>query len=182
MSGNLFYLFFQPSITITCACYLFGIHPAAGAEKIVIRYGALSSSVAVEELSEFAETGKLSSSLQVYFRSSRQNPKIIRRYLTRRVQMSPVFLDRVLNNEVGELVLDRFSEIIHTRSRKADRKALRSALVLSASDDQQVTPIEIIQKYPTPELEIEGKKIRHIYFQLHRLQSRFKNLFDFLVR
>ena len=49
--------------------------------------------------------------------------------------MNPVFLDGVFKDRVGELVLDRFSEIIHTRSRKTDRKALRSALVVSASED-----------------------------------------------
>jgi len=46
------------------------------------------------------------------------------------------------------VVLDEISQVIHTASRRPDRQALRSALVLS-SRDREITLIETIQNYPT---------------------------------
>ena len=48
MPGNLVFLFFQSLITITYACYLFGMQPAVGTETTVMSYGPFSSSVVLK--------------------------------------------------------------------------------------------------------------------------------------
>ncbi|MEM7579770.1 MAG: alpha/beta hydrolase [Mastigocoleus sp.] len=153
---------------------------ANASEKIIIRSGILQESVSVTELSTFAQTGKLSQSLQVYFDLAQQNPAIVRRILTTPIQASPLFLDKFLNSVAGYLILEQLSEVVHTRSRKADKKALRSALVLSASDDKKITLIEIIKNYPTPEVEMNGKHLRSVFHKLQKLQSGLNNIFDIL--
>lgn len=152
---------------------------ALAAEKVVLKYRIFRQSISVEELSTFAQTGDLSSSLRVNLALARQDPKVIRRYLTESVPVNLVLLDRVLNSPVGNLILDEISQAIHTPSRRADRQALRAALVLSAANDRRISLIEVIQNYPAAEVEVEGDLLERAYRQLRQLE---KGLPDVLRR
>ena len=145
--------------------------PALAAESVVLKYRIFRESVSVQELSTFAQTGKLSTSLRVNLALARQNPEAIRQYLTEPVKINPVILDKVLNSRIGNVILDQLTQVIHTRSRQADKQALRAALVVSASKDRQITLIEVIENYPTNEVEVEGDRLEAAYRQLRRLQE-----------
>jgi hypothetical protein len=146
------------------------------AETVVLEYKIFRESIAVDELSTFARTGKLSNSLRINLALARKEPRVIRQYLTTPVKVSSVFLDQVLNSPVGNIILDELSQVIHTPSRRADRQALRSALVLSAVSDGQVTLIEVIENYPTQNVEVDGERLESAYRQLRRLQTGLENL------
>ncbi len=160
---------------------------AFAAENVLLKYRIFRESISVKELTNFAETGELSTSLRVNLALAKQDPKPIRQYLTESVAVNPVLLDRVLNSPIGNVVLDQISEAIHTPSRKADRQALRSALILSASSDRtgnsansnNISLIEIIQNYPSSEVEVEGEVLERAYRQLRQLGG---NLQDLLLR
>ncbi|QKQ72388.1 alpha/beta hydrolase [Nostoc sp. TCL240-02] len=153
--------------------------PAFAAEQVVLNYGIFRESLSVGELSTFVQTGELSRSLRVDFALARQDPKVIRQYLTEPVKVNLVFLDRVLNSQIDNIILDQISQVIYTPSHRADRQALRSALVLSASQDGQVSLIEIIQNNPTNEVEVDGKRLEDAYRQLRRLQTSLQDLINF---
>lgn len=114
---------------------------------------------------------------------ARQDPKAIRQYLPELVKVNPVFLDRVLNSQIGNIILDQISQVISTPSRRAEQQAMRAALVLSASQDGQVSLIEIIKNYPTSEVEVDGvvyrrrHRLESAYHQLRRLQTSLQDLF-----
>ncbi|MEH2337961.1 alpha/beta hydrolase [Nostoc sp.] len=65
---------------------------------------------------------------------------------------------------------------MHT-SPRADRQALGAALVLSTSQNGQVSLIEIIKNYPTNEVEVDGNRLEGAYRQLRRLQTSLQDLF-----
>lgn len=148
---------------------------AIAAEQVVLKYRIFRESISVEELSTFAETGELSKSLRINFALARQDPKAIRQYLTQPVKVNVVFLDRVLNSPVGNVILDQVSQVIHTPSRGADRQAMRSALVISARDNN-ITLLETIQNYPTSQVQVEGDRLESAYRQLRRLEGRLQDL------
>jgi len=149
---------------------------AVAAEQVVLKYRIFRQSISVKELTTFAETGELSSSLRLKLALAGQDPKAFRQYLTESVSVNPVFLDRVLNSRIGNFLLDEVSQAVHTPSGKADRQALRSALVLSASGDSKITLLETIQKYPTQEVQVEGDRLESAYLQLRRLEGRLQDL------
>ena len=156
---------------------------AFAAENVVVKYRIFRESLSVKELTNFAQTGELSTSLRVNFALAKQQPKVIRGYLTETVTVNPVLLDRILNSPVGNIVLDRIGEAIHTPSRTADRQALRAALILSASsevsnsgDKNNVSLIEIIQNYPASEVEVEGEVLERAYRQLRQLGGNVQDL------
>lgn len=153
------------------------------AETVLLKYRIFRESIAVKELTTFAQTGELSTSLRVNLALAKQEPKTIRKYLTESVAVSPVLLDRILNSPIGNIVLDQIGEAIHTPSRKADRQALRAALVLSASSDRNgsgaknsISLIEVIQNYPTSEVEVEGEVLERAYRQLRQLGGNLQDL------
>lgn len=156
---------------------LFELPIANAAERVVLRYRIFRQSLSVEELSRFAETGELSRTLRSNLNLARQDPQQVRRYLTEPVQVNPVFLDRLLNSPVGNVALDELTQIIYTPSRRADRQALRAALVLSARDGQ-VSLIEVLQNYPTQEVQVDGDRLEVAYRQLSRLGGRVENLLN----
>lgn len=90
-----------------------------------------------------------------------------------------MILDRVLNSPIGNAILDQLSQVIHTPSQKANRQALRSALVLSANVDKQMTLVEIMQNYPTSAVEVDGERLESAYRQLARLQGNLRDLLGF---
>ena len=151
---------------------------ATAAEQIVLRYNVLERSVSIEELTTFAETGEISPTLENYFEMSGQKPARIRRVLTQNASMDVVPLDRMLNTPVGDVMLDQLGNLVHTPSGNADRQAMRSALVLSASDDSKLSLIEILQNYPTQEIHVNGNRIVAAYRQIENFEAHISNILE----
>lgn len=153
--------------------------PVFAAEQIVLKYRVFRQSFPVKELSTLADTGQPSLTLRAALVLAKQDPQKVRNYLTAPVPVNPVILDRVLNSPVGNVILDQMSQVIHTPTRKADRQAMRSALVLSAAKDNDIKLIEVIRNYPTTEVEVDGDNLEKAYRQLRSLQGSLQNILGF---
>jgi hypothetical protein len=172
------------------SCLSFGIGIAAlsvsldaiAAERVVLKYKFLRESVSVPELTTFAETGQASTNLQSYFRLSGQKPETVRQTLTKPIKVNPVLLDRVLNSPVGNTLLDQMGQAIQTPKGGAERQALRAALTLSASGDGTLSILEILQKYPTQEVVVDGDRVQVAYRQLNDLADRLQNPLNRIFR
>ena len=156
----------QSIFVIVTSLVLLETNSVNAAEKVVFRYKILSRSLPVEELTELSETGEVSPNLDYYLKRTNQDPEAVRNVLNKEVNVSTVTLDRTLNSNIGGFLLDRISQTIHTSSDRANRKALRSAIVLSSAEDNKVSLIEIIQNYPTNEVVVEGDNLARTYNQL----------------
>ncbi|MEG4838052.1 alpha/beta hydrolase [Microcoleus sp. B9-D4] len=145
---------------------------AAAAEKVVLKYSAIRMTLPVSELEIFAETGKMSPALEMLLGKAKKDPEAVRNSLTRPVKVSQSFLDRTLNSKVGEIILDEVGQVIRTPSGNANREALRSALVLSATNDNEITMLEAMKNYPTPEVYVEGDRLVEAYGKLVALSEQ----------
>ncbi|MEM9118095.1 MAG: alpha/beta hydrolase [Cyanobacteria bacterium P01_F01_bin.56] len=153
---------------------------AIAAEKVVLTYGPISMQVPITELEELAETGAPSGQLQELLALSNQEPEAVRTTLTDPVPVNLTVLDLALNSLPGEWVLDQMSEIIHPPSGTGSRQALRSALVNAASDDNEITLLEVMQAYPTPELMVRGDRLIETYNRLYEILEPLEALADIL--
>lgn len=149
-------------LPLTLVC-LFSTSPAFGAEKVVLKYSIFKINIPISELETFVETGEMSSNLKTLLGKAVENPESVRQTLTQPIKVSPRFLERNLNSLPGDFVLDKVGNIIHTPSGDANREALRSALILSAREDNQVTLLEVMQNYPTEEIHVEGERLVEAY-------------------
>lgn len=149
---------------------------ATAAEQVVLKYRILRQSVSVSELTTFAQTGELSPTLQSYLKMARRNPEQVRQILTRQVKVDPILLERALNSQIGEAILDQVGQVIHTPDEQANREALRSALVISAQGDGKITLIEALKNYPTSSVHLDGDRLAQViaeaYGQLTKLAGR----------
>ncbi|MBD2089418.1 alpha/beta hydrolase [Microcoleus sp. FACHB-1515] len=166
------------SVLLTVAGLVFTSTAAQAADQVVLKYGVLERSIAVSDLEAFAETGELARPLQRYIRISGEQPERIRQTLTREFTISPRLLDRLLNNPIGEAALDQLSQAIYPPSGSADPAALRSALVLSASDDDRISILEVVRNYPTPQVYIDGERVVQAYNQLRDLSDRLAPILE----
>ncbi|WP_445176581.1 alpha/beta hydrolase, partial [Microcoleus sp.] len=145
---------------------------AAAAEKVVLKYSAIRMTLPVSELEIFAETGKMSPGLEMLLGKAKKDPEAVRSSLRRPVKVSQSFLDRTLNSKVGEIILDEVGQVIRTPSGNANREALREALVLSATNDNEITLLEAMKNYPTPEVYVEGDRLVEAYGKLVALSEQ----------
>lgn len=144
------------------------------ADRVIVKYGPLQESVAVADLATFAETGQASGDVEAYLRMTNSNPAQIRTILTQQMALSPILLDRGLNNPLGNLILDEAGQVIRPPAKVANREALRSTLVLSASDDGKVSLLEALQKYPTREVLVEGDRLAEAYDRMNQAQEQIQ--------
>jgi hypothetical protein len=151
---------------------------AIAAEQVVLKYKILREKISVPELTRLTETGVPSPALAAYLKLAGKNPQDLRQPLTRVVKVNPLLLDRALNSWVGDAVLDQMSQAIHTPSNQANRQALRAAIILSATPDGNLTLMEVLQNYPTEEVEVEGDRLVAAFRQLSRLNDRLENLLN----
>lgn len=145
---------------------LFYSTAATAAEKVVLKYSAIRMTLPVSELEIFAETGKMSPALEMLLGNAKKDPETVRRSLIRPVKVSQSFLDRALNSKVGEVILDEVGQVIRTPSGNENRDALRSALLVSASNDNEITLLETMKNYPNPEIDVEGDRLVEVYGKL----------------
>lgn len=160
-------LFFRYCLTIVAfSASLFQLTPSVKAsEKVILKYSMWQGSIPVEEMSVFCDTGEISSSLSYYIRLSNQSSERVQRVLCKPIPVNGVMLSKMLNNPLGDFVLDLFGEVITTPSQKASRESLRGALITSALNNNDLSMIEILNNYPTHEVHLNGDRLVEFYRQ-----------------
>ncbi|MEO1692398.1 MAG: alpha/beta hydrolase [Cyanobacteria bacterium J06631_6] len=166
------------AIALCSAGMVVALHPsqAVASERIIFTYGGLTQAVSLEELETFAATGETSPALKTVLKSSRQNPFLIRWILKQEFPANTKFIADLLNTAPGEYVLSQTGNAIGTKTEAANVKALRGALVASASDNNLVSLMEILENYPTQDVYVNGKiliKLRQNVSQLVKETSQY---------
>ena len=129
---------------------------AVAAEEVIFYYGIASQSVSLEELENFAHTGKTSPSLEFLLDFSQQNPQFARYVLNQEFPLEAIWVANILNSAPGKFLLGETSKVVHSKSKRANVQALRGSLVQSASDDNRVSLLEVLQNYPTQQVYVDG--------------------------
>ena len=144
-------------ITVGACWFYWRTPPARAAEKVSFWYGAFEFSLNVDALETFAKTGEISSGLDFLLKFGKQNPFMIRWILTQKFPANTKLIYDLLNTAPGEYVLSQTGNIVSAKTEKANITALRGALVASASDDNLISLMELIEEYPTKEVYVDGR-------------------------
>lgn len=154
------------------------IAPTLAAERIILTYGPFQEPFSVEAMQTFAETGELSRLRQFQLRVAGADPEVFREFLNQKIQVNFLTLDRTLNSLPGEFLLYQVGQVIHNRQRVAPIQSLRSALVLSAKEDNSVSLLEFLQNYPLPEVFVDVKKIVQIARRVGNTRARVERYLE----
>jgi len=130
---------------------------AIASEEIIFTYGGARQSVSLEELQVFAATGETSPSLDFLLNFSQQNPSMMRWILKQEFPANTKLVYELFNTTPGEYVLSQTGTVVGSKSERANVTALRGALIASASDDNTISLIELLENYPTQQVYVNGK-------------------------
>ncbi|MGB3496423.1 MAG: alpha/beta hydrolase [Elainellaceae cyanobacterium] len=132
---------------------------AIAAEQVVFTYGGLARSIDVDDLRTFAETGEQTPNLRFLLGITNQDADDVQTILSEDLPISLRAIDRITYSLPGEYALFQLGRRFSTRSGDANIQALRAGLILSASDDNQVSLIEFLENYPTRSLYVDSRQL-----------------------
>lgn len=136
---------------------------AIATKKIVIEIvGPLEASIKVKDLRLFAETGKTTKTISQALGISKINPNTVRGLMTLEIGANVTNVAKVLYSKLGQNVTEGITEVIQTRHNYESDKALRSAIILAVADDNRISLLEVLEKYPTEEMHVDVGRINEI--------------------
>ncbi|MEM9503123.1 MAG: alpha/beta fold hydrolase [Cyanobacteria bacterium P01_E01_bin.43] len=133
--------------------------PVRSAEEIIFTYGFFERTVAIADLEAFANGEGLSRQLSEYAATlelTEAELMTIETVLSQRADISEVDVSRFLYGTQGTTLLEFIGEVIQTPTRQSGFKAIRGGLILAAADDENgLTILNFLKKYPTPAIRID---------------------------
>ncbi|WP_293218884.1 MULTISPECIES: alpha/beta hydrolase [unclassified Microcoleus] len=132
---------------------------AFGAEKVVLTFGPIRQAVNISDLEDFAKDGTTTPTLKQIIGFSKMDPKTLQGLIGLQIGLKPANLARIVYSTPGEKITDEIGQAIRTQRRTEGGKAMRAALILAAGDDGKVSLLEILKKYPLPEVYVDVASI-----------------------
>lgn len=157
-------------LTFAC-CSSLGIPAVEAAQTITIRFGPYEQSVRIADLEEFANTGKLPSSLEAL---SPVLPRGMQGFLQRRLEIDP----RTADNFTSELEKTSFGRQFITSLRTAlpgsSIESVQGAISLALRQVNGLSVVGFLQAYPQENVTIDATKAISVAvrFNPNRLQSK----------
>ncbi|MGD1902704.1 MAG: alpha/beta hydrolase [Geitlerinemataceae cyanobacterium] len=133
--------------------------PAAAAERISVRYGVLGRSLSVESLARYAETGEADAELEAYLNYLPEETRDrLPELLSTQLPVGALEASQFLYSPQGEFVLRQLGQVLSTDAAGGNRdtafKGLRGAIVQAAASESGLTPIALLEAFPTRTLYI----------------------------
>ncbi|MEO1133873.1 MAG: alpha/beta hydrolase [Cyanobacteria bacterium J06639_1] len=149
-------------LTLATAAALGAIaSPAMAAEEIVVSGGSTDRSFSVSNIEAYATTGELDGNIEPFLTDlTEPQSQALRDSLQYDVSVNFVPFAKFWRSGLGTTILDQTATVIRPGSDEVSgRQALRSAIV-RASEDGSFDAIELLERYPTTQIEISEQEIR----------------------
>jgi Alpha/beta hydrolase of unknown function (DUF1400) len=129
------------------------------AEKVTMKYGPIYRSIAVADLKDYAQTGKPSEELGSFLRLVKGKDKdSLTKTLNMKFPFNVVQVDKLLKTPAAEGLLTEVAGATILPGNE-EVKALRGALLMSASSKEGLGTVSLLENYPTPTLTVDLKKL-----------------------
>ena len=149
---------------------LLPVGSALGADRLTVTYGVLERSVSIDSLSVYANDGSIEGDFKDYVRYLEpEQLDNLRRILRTKANLTPVAVAQFLYTEQGEALLRRLGEVIRTDSNLSGFYATRAAMIQSAADPAGLTPLNVLKKFPLPDIRIDLERTLQILGDLDAL-------------
>ena len=126
---------------------------AQSAERIKIVYSIFSRTVTVDSLKDFAESGNSSKTLKKILNATGSSDVEIQSVLNRNFEIPITIASKLVYSEIGNVILNRISSILHTPRAKDERTsmlALRSSVIKGLyNGGGKINLVGFFENYPT---------------------------------
>jgi predicted dienelactone hydrolase len=152
--------------------------PGLGAERIAFYYPPFGEfTISTNDIETYAKSGIVTRDFAFYLnRVPKAQRAQFRQLLNTRFQLNSTLVSQVTYSQLGESVVRRLSELIMTETRTGNFYALRSSLILSATDpkglNQGFNIVDIIRRYPSSTIRLNVSEGQEILANLSELLRR----------
>ena len=119
---------------------------AIAAESILLTYDNEKLNITISELQSFARTGDLTPQMESFFNTTKQVPTVWSNLITDEVKV-PQFIESFLESPRGRFILHRIETVVFHLNEKSEQE-IDTALIDSMEDDDRISIIELVEKYP----------------------------------
>lgn len=155
---------------------------AFGAEKMILTFGPIRQTINISDLEDFAKDGTTTPTIQQIIGFSKIDPQILRGLIGLEIGLKPASLARVVYSTPGEKITDEIGQVIRTQRRTENGKALRAAVILAASDDGKLSLLEVLKKYPLPEVYVDVASVGAAVGKVQGLAGNLQTLLQDSMR
>lgn len=151
--------------------------PATSAETIYLDYGPLQFSISVESLERLATEGEIEGDLKTFARFVEPEQLAqLQQALVTPANLSPSAVAQFLYSPEGEAILRQVGQLIETKARQHGFYAIRAALIQAAADEDGLTPLNVIKKFPTNGIRINSSQGFELIEQLSNTIEQTTNI------
>lgn len=152
-------------------CTFLGIPSALAAQTITIRLGPFEQSIAIADLEEFANTGKLPTSLQGL---SPLIPGEMRGLLQRRLEISPQAADQFTQELQKTSLGRRLITSLQAALPGSSIESIQGAITLALRQVNGLSVVDFLRAYPQENLTVDATKAISVAVEFNpkRLQSQ----------
>jgi hypothetical protein len=148
---------------------------ARAAEQVILKYDNTEITVPLVYLQTFALTGQAGSEdVQAFFEKYPEVGRLVEEVMLKSIKISPSFAQRFTQGAVGDFVLSQLNRLLLDPAHGNERQLFRDALVASYEDDNEFTLIEVISKYPAPELSVDLTSLQPVYTDVSQFFERIE--------
>ncbi|MGB3263806.1 MAG: alpha/beta hydrolase [Microcoleus sp.] len=155
---------------------------ALGAEKVVLTFGPIAQAINISDLENFAKDGTTTPTIKQIIGFSKMDPQVLRGLMSLEIGLKPAILARVVYSTPGEKITDEIGQAIRTHRRTESGKALRAAVILASGDDGRLSLLEILKKYPLPEVYVDVASIAATVGKVQGLVGNVQSLLQESMR
>ncbi|ELS04386.1 putative dienelactone hydrolase [Xenococcus sp. PCC 7305] len=126
--------------------------PLKAAEKIYFYYSPFIESLRISSLELFVDEGIINQDLGFYLKLAKATEKeqqSFRELLSKRIDIDPVVLSRMLNTDEGERLLNFIGQFINVQGGGNGKYPLRGAIVSAAFDEEGLTLLNLFRQFGT---------------------------------
>ncbi|MEH2363254.1 alpha/beta hydrolase [Nostoc sp.] len=158
--------------------------PGLGAERISFFYPPFGEFyLSVDSLETFAKEGKIDEDFSFYAsRATPQQLAQLRDLLQQRFNVTPTLVSQVTYSPVGEQVMEQLGELLLTESRKNGFYAIRASLILAAADQNGLTVVNLLRKFPSNTIRVNFTEGLSIVDDLSQLLKKKDEVFASLQK
>ncbi|MBE9186943.1 alpha/beta hydrolase [Microcoleus sp. LEGE 07076] len=155
---------------------------ALAAEKVVLTFGPIAQAINISDLEDFAKNGTTTPTIQQIIGFSKMDPQVLRGLMSLEIGLKPAILARVVYSTPGEKITDEIGQTIRTHRRTESGKALRAAVIMASGDNGKLSLLEILKKYPLPEVYVDVASIAATVGKVQGLVGNVQSLLQESMR
>jgi len=148
------------------------LNKVQSADQIKITYSIFSRTISVKSLKNYALTGKAEKNLERLLRTTSSSNEEIIDILNKNFDIPLPIASKLLNSEIGDVILSRISKVIHPPRAKDEitgKLALRASVIQGIDKgDGKINIIRFFESYPTKTVILNVSALNKI---LNKVQS-----------